>query len=161
VIFLRPLDSSGKFNSFKSFPSTELFSMISASLYQQRLVSDFRVYCYILRLDLFTRFLKYSGSMKRDILFASPSRYHPSYHIILCRICRAQANVPPHSSGALAIFPVLVSRGNARTYIRKCGASSSKGGSCGRHVRSGCSAVRQREQNGRALPPRHHWEVSR
>jgi hypothetical protein len=49
----------------------------------QRLSS---VYTYILRLDSFTRFLEQSGSMIHDIMYASSSRYHPSYHIILCPI---------------------------------------------------------------------------
>jgi hypothetical protein len=58
MIFLRPLDSSGTFNSFKRFPSRELvfihgLSFTVPTKLCQRLPS---IYTYILRLDSFTRF---------------------------------------------------------------------------------------------------------
>jgi hypothetical protein len=88
MIVLRPLDFSGTFNSFSSFPSRELsfihgLRVAVPTKLCQRLPSG---YNYILCLDSFTGFLEYSGSMICDILYASSSRYHPSYDIILCPI---------------------------------------------------------------------------
>jgi hypothetical protein len=95
VISLRPLDSSGTFNAFQSFPSKELFfihglSFALSTKLSQRLPS---LYTYILRHDSFTRFLEHSGGMIRDNMYASSCRYHPSYHIILCPIGEAHSNV--------------------------------------------------------------------
>jgi hypothetical protein len=75
LIFLRPLDSSGTFNSFESFPSRELFVIHGIGFavptkLSQRLPSVFN---FIHRLDSFTRFLEYSGSMIRDIPYTSSS----------------------------------------------------------------------------------------
>jgi hypothetical protein len=88
VTFRRPLDSSGTFNPFESFPSRKLFFIHGLSFAvpterRQRLPS---VYTYILHHNSFTRFLEHSGSMIHDIMYAASSRCHPSYHIILCPI---------------------------------------------------------------------------
>jgi hypothetical protein len=61
--------------------------------------------------------------------------------------------------GAFPTFPVLASTSTTSTHIRKCEWQvQGKSGRCGSLVRSGCSAVLQRELIGCALPSRPHWK---
>jgi hypothetical protein len=86
------------------------------------------------------RFLEYSGSMIRDIMDASYSIYHPSYHFILCPIGGDTLECSPYSSGACSTKPTNETVGAAAQQLAYLEGRRD----LGRCVQAACSAGRHR-----------------